>query len=386
MKDKIMKLISEGKTHRQIRDILGVSLGYISRVRNEEVYEEQLITESEIKTSFVIPKESNELLKFHGYNPKKYELVTAKSSQWEQQSKNGIIEMKSSKISVKPKPMEVEKEDIIQSIKDLEIKSLKGSSELNERISTQKLASVEIYDLHLGKLGWGEETGTDYDMKIAEKEFFERVEYFSSKIDINTEKILFILGNDFFHYDNEKIETYHGTLQDTDTRPKKMFKKGLDMVCSAINHLSQIAPVDVLLIPGNHSSTTIYYLAEAVNKAFQGNDNVFVDTSPKTRKYYEFGNVLLGFAHSDEENKKELEGLMQKEVPEMWGRTRHREFHFGHIHIERVDEKFGLKFRWVPSISGVDNWHYKKGYIQTERVAQMFIYDKIKGLETIYYR
>lgn len=34
MKKQILKLISAGRTHRQIRDELGVSLGYISKIRN----------------------------------------------------------------------------------------------------------------------------------------------------------------------------------------------------------------------------------------------------------------------------------------------------------------------------------------------------------------
>jgi hypothetical protein len=391
MKDKIIEMIRDGHTHRQIRDALGVSLGQISKVRNEKnepgIQEGEF--ESEIKTRKSIPKERDRLLKFHGYDPSLYDISSSRHSQWEQQAKGGeIITMFSSRITVKPKSVDesLSKDDIIEAIQSLKTKPLKGSDEVKERLSRPKLASIEIFDLHLGKLGWGEETSTDYDMKIAEKEFYDRVEYFASEIDGEVEKIIFVLGNDFFHYDNNKIETTAGTPQDTDTRPKKMFKKGLEIVCNAILRFSEIAPVEVPLVPGNHSANTIYFLAEAVSKAFEGNERVTIDTTPKTRKYIKYGQCLLGFAHGDDENKKELDGLMQKEVPELWGTTKHREFHLGHIHIETVSEVHGLKFRTVPSISGVDSWHYRKGYTQTERVAQMFIYDKERGLDKIYYR
>jgi len=81
------------------------------------------------------------------------------------------------------------------------------------------MLEVSLFDAHFGKLAWGQETGTDYDLKIAEKVYAEAV---TQLLDLaqpyNVDRILFPVGNDFFHVDNWRNETAAGTAQDVDTR------------------------------------------------------------------------------------------------------------------------------------------------------------------------
>jgi len=79
---------------------------------------------------------------------------------------------------------------------------------------TSKLAVVGIFDAHFGKLCWGRETGSNYDLKLAETYYRNAVHDIVSKCESESESIerfLFPIGNDFFHIDNSKNTTFAGT-------------------------------------------------------------------------------------------------------------------------------------------------------------------------------
>lgn len=243
------------------------------------------------------------------------------------------------------------------------------------------LLEFPVMDLHLGKLAWGEESDTDYDLKIAEKLFVGLIEDIMEQIQeygIAVEKIVFPIGQDFFHFDTQNGTTSKGTQLDTDTRWAKMFEKGLNMLIWAITNLASIAPVDVLWVPGNHDKMTSYYVTMATWAWFREHDHVNVDTSPKPRKYLRWGRNLIGWAHGADE-KRRIGELMQVEQAENWGKTKFREFHLGHLHSEQVRESGGVIIRNLPSITAGDSWHKDMGFVGAIRRAQAILWDKEKG-------
>ena len=54
--------------------------------------------------------------------------------------------------------------------------------------------------------------------------------------------------------------------------------------------------------------------------------------------------------------------------------------HLAHYHSEKVEEKGGVIFRWLPSITGTDTWSNDCGYIGAVKRSYSFVYDKDKGL------
>ena len=134
--------------------------------------------------------------------------------------------------------------------------------------SENNLFEIDIFDLHLGKLAWRGETREDYDFKIARDRFNNALGELIEKGKIfGFEKILFPVGNDFFHYDNENASTTKGTQQDTDVRWQKMYRIGVQLWVDAINYLRSFAPVDVVCISGNHDEQTCYYAGEYLKEA-----------------------------------------------------------------------------------------------------------------------
>jgi len=246
------------------------------------------------------------------------------------------------------------------------------------------MLELPIMDFHLGKLAWREETGADYDLKIAEKLWRETVHSLLSKAQLagRPEYILFPIGQDFFHFDTPTTTTTAGTQLDSDTRWQKMFCKGVELLTWAVEQCRLLAPVRVLWIPGNHDTVLSYAATVGLAQRYFETEDVSVDLSPQPRKYVRYGANLIGFAHGVEEGKR-IDGLMQVEAAQDWGKTDWREYHLGHLHTEQTTEKNGIIFRRISSITAPDAWHSENGFIGATRRAQVFVWDKDKGLQMI---
>jgi hypothetical protein len=257
-------------------------------------------------------------------------------------------------------------------------------------IQQGKLLEANIFDLHLGKVAWGEETGSNYDLNTACELFMKAVRFFVDRAkSFKVERILFPIGNDFFNsdYAHPYSRTTKGTPQEEDTRWQKTFRTGRNLIVQAVTELATVAPVDVVIIPGNHDVERSFYLGDSLEAWFHNNENVHIDNSASPRKYYNYGKVLLGLTHGSEEPINNLPGIMAQEQPELWGKTLYREFHLGHLHHRKskaflpTTEVQGTVVRYMSSLSGTDAWHHRKGYVGARRSAEALVWDKELGLE-----
>jgi hypothetical protein len=247
------------------------------------------------------------------------------------------------------------------------------------------MAEVELPDAHIGKMAWGEETGTDYDSSIAEalvREHVAELLWHCERYPI--EQFVLPVGNDLLHHELSG-NTTAGTPQDADTRWLKMFRRAHGVTSWMIRTLAERAPVVVIIVPGNHARQGEMALGEVLAAEFAHDSRVTFDASPAPRKYYRYGKNLLGLAHGDGEPHAKYPQLMAVEEPSLWAATTHREFHVGHLHTARrtepmtVDDKLGVTVRIMRSLSGVDAWHASKGFLGT-RGAEAFIWRKSGGI------
>lgn len=287
-------------------------------------------------------------------------------------------------LTVKPLGNKLTFPQILDAFKEL--KPLKPSKQEYKDISPSEglLFELPMMDFHLGKLSWLEETGQDYDLKIAEKLWRNVIlDLISKAIKFGSiEKIVFPIGQDFFHFDTPRGTTTAGTQLDTDTRWQKMFRKGVELLVWAIEELAKIAPVEVMWIPGNHDQMLSYAAVIGLYQRYSESQNVTVNTLATPRKYILFGKNLIGYSHGDKEGKR-LQGLMQIEAPDLWGKSIFREFHIGHLHTEMTVTNNGIIFRQISSITASDAWHGENGFLGSTRQAQAFIWDKEFGLQAI---
>ena len=259
---------------------------------------------------------------------------------------------------------------------------------LKEDIDDPHMLEIALYDIHFGKMAWAAETGTDYDLKIAEQVYMRAVADLVTKAcPFGIDKILLPVGQDFFQINNQQQTTAAGTPQDTDGRLAKIFEVGCRAVKWAIDYCADIAPVEVLWVPGNHSPETSYFLCKYLEAWYHGNETVDIDCSPKTRKYRLYGTSLVGFAHGNELRKQDLPLIMAGEVPQLWAKSKHREIHVGHLHKKKESRYMAgdtfnpVIVRIIPSLCGTDAWHYKNGYVKDDktRAAEAYLWSKKNG-------
>lgn len=253
--------------------------------------------------------------------------------------------------------------------------------------SADCLLEVDIFDLHLGKLAWKKETGYEnYDLKIAKEEFESALETLIVRTAGHKfSRVVLPIGNDFFHTDNLTSETTGGTRQDMDGRFHKTAHIGRQLMVYALDRLKSIAPVVGVVVPGNHDQLSAWHLGDSLECWFHNDLNVTVDNLPTLRKYHEFGNCMLMFTHGNRGKTPDYPLLMATEKPEMWGRTKYREAHIGHLHKTKmrdsykVDENHGARVRIISSLCAADAWHSEFQFVGNLRQAEAFVWNKEEG-------
>lgn len=271
---------------------------------------------------------------------------------------------------------------------------------------SKNVLEVNIFDLHLGKLCWSDEVLNNYDTKIASKRFRYALETLVRRgLSSGFERILFPVGNDFFNSDNHLNTTTAGTRQDDDSRWQKTFNTGVKLLVEGIDFMKQYAPVDVLVIPGNHDATRSFVLGATLAAWYRQDESVKIDNSSSPRKYYEYGQNLIGLTHGNLEKPEALRSLMSFEAKQAWARTTYREFHLGHNHRKLavkytvdadldkkprkraeiikesiIHEELALVVRSMGSLAGTDAYHHMMGYVGPIRAAEAYLWNFYTGL------
>jgi len=234
---------------------------------------------------------------------------------------------------------------------------------------------ISLPDIHYGKI-------TDEPMETIEKHYIQAIMDLHKKADgLEIDRFLLPVGNDGLNSEGMSRATTKGTPQQDNMRWRESFRGYWHLVSKAIDYLAQFAPVDVIVVQGNHDFERMFYAGEVLDAIYKNNKNVTVDNGLDARKYYEYGINMIMFTHGDKEKTQELPLLIATEQPVMWSRCKVREVHCGHRHKEMLNEYMGTKVRFIPSICGNDLWHKTQGYVGTLRCGQAYIWNKNRGLE-----
>lgn len=333
-----------------------------------------------------------EVLEIHGFKPELWEVVSCVNNFWNSQVKGGELQVSyQSKLTAKPIKRGIEFEEIKKKYESLDRKYFTPKPVIVNK-NGSVMIEVNIADLHLGKLCWHGDTGNNYDYKIAKEIYYQIISEVCEEIKHKPiEYITFVWSNDFFNSDTIDETTTAGTRQDTDVRWQKLFNIGVEMLVSGIDMLAQIAPVKTFRTPSNHDEVNGYHALQFISAWFRNDSRVEVEVAAKPRHYQLYGNTLVGYCHGDKENDKgskdkasRLASLMPIECPELWAKSKYREFHTAHLHSEQmIQEINGVIVRRVSSPTAADTWHTTSGYIGSVRKAQTFVYDKTRGLMQI---
>jgi hypothetical protein len=242
------------------------------------------------------------------------------------------------------------------------------------------LSAYVIGDAHFGLLAWGEETGKDFDLKIAERELKAAVAYLVRTSPESAIGLLVDVG-DFMHADSRKPMTpQSGNILDVDSR----YLKAVRVVIRTFRYMIELLllkhdKVKVIIAPGNHNPNSAGWMALTLAMFYENEPRIEVDQHPGAYFYHKFGKCLIGVTHGDTCKFADLPSIMAADKPKEWGDTEHRHFLTGHIHHTKQQEFRGCFAESFNTLAASDAWHAMSGY-RSKRQMQRLDFHRDHGV------
>lgn len=247
-------------------------------------------------------------------------------------------------------------------------------------VSFKRLLNLyTISDFHLGMMSCAEESGADFDVKIADKLFNDWFSHaLKSSPDAHT-GVISILG-DFLHYDGLKpVTPAHGHVLDADTRYFKMINIAIRILRQAIDKcLLKHNSVKVIISSGNHDESSTLWLQAAINAMYECEPRVFVDMSPDVFKMCRHGKTMLCFHHGHKVRFDSIESVMISRFRKDFGETENAYAHVGHLHHQKIVESRNFIVEQHRTIAAPDQYAASGGWF-SGRSANVITYHSDYG-------
>jgi hypothetical protein len=236
-----------------------------------------------------------------------------------------------------------------------------------------------ITDYHLGMNAWGEETGSDWDMRIAEDLL---VAWFSAAIAQAPDARIGVFAQlgDFLHWDGiQAVTPTSGHILDADTRFQKLVRVAISVirrVTSMLLHKHE--RVILLMAEGNHDLASSMWLRELFAVLYS--DEARIEVITRTDPYYcvEHGLTSLFFHHGHKKRMDSLETVFISKYREVFGRTRHSYAHTGHLHHNVTRETNTMQIEQHRTLASPDS-HASRGGWMSGRDAKVITYHAEHG-------
>lgn len=238
-----------------------------------------------------------------------------------------------------------------------------------------------ITDYHLGLLSWGEETGVDWDLKIAENmliRWFD--EALSGSRAVNAEIGIFAQLGDFMHWDGmDAVTPAAKNLLDADTRFQKLVRAAIFAIRHVINEmLKKHKMVIVIMAEGNHDPASSVWLREGMAALFQHEPRVIVNVSPDPYYCYVHGKTSLFFHHGHKRRPANIDHVFVAKYREVFGKTTHSYAHLGHMHHVDIKETNLMIVEQHRTLAAPDAYTSRGGWI-SGRDSKVITYHKEYG-------
>lgn len=246
-------------------------------------------------------------------------------------------------------------------------------------VTDDLLSTYIITDYHVGCLAWGDETGENWDIDIAENML---VQWFAAAIGsapASHTAILAQLG-DFLHTDSlEAVTPTSGHILDADTRYQKM----VEVVIRAIRRiiamlLEKHQHVHIKMAEGNHDISSSVWLRALFAALYEDEPRVSVDNTHSPFYAYEWGKTSLFFHHGHKMKIQTVSAAFAGIYRDIFGRTKYSYCHMGHLHHRDVKENQMMIVEQHPTLAARDAYSARGGYL-SQRGASVITYSKKSG-------
>lgn len=247
---------------------------------------------------------------------------------------------------------------------------------------------INMYDAHLDKIAIKSSTGISSsfeDNMVLYMDMFKNIlTLVESK---KPELIIFPQGNDLFHTNDNSGRTKRGTQIEYYCSPQETYEEISILVTKTIALCLDVAPVYIPFIKGNHDEDKVHTLGFWTGQVFKNSPHFRVDNTRMQRKYYHYGENLLGFAHGDKEknNINQLPLIMAEEQKLAWADTKYRKFYCGDLH-HNFEYKFmkgkdyvGCNVEFLRSVGTTDQYHVDNGWMGIPKTGYAHVWNYSKG-------
>ena len=261
-----------------------------------------------------------------------------------------------------------------------ELPRIPGCSVLPTHDAPDLTSVFVITDFHLGMLAWGEETGADWDLKIAESLF---IRYFQYGIENSPAADTAILANigDMLHFSGmSPITNRSGHVLDSDTRYAKLVRTAIRINKIAVSMLLQkYKSVTILHAEGNHDDDASVWLRESFYSHYEDEPRVTVLRRPDPYYCIEFGDISLMFHHGHIRKTSNIEAVLVSKFRDVFGRTKKTYTHMGHFHNQLVLSANTMKIEQHPTLAASDAHASRGGWLSNMRESPIITYDRRYG-------
>ncbi|AGX84695.1 hypothetical protein [Salmonella phage SETP7] len=248
-----------------------------------------------------------------------------------------------------------------------------------KRLNEKLLNLYTVSDFHLGMLAWADESGDDWDMKIAEDLFSKWFDAAFQKAPDAGVGVINLLG-DFAHFDSlDAVTPESRHVLDADTRYQKLVRYMIRMVRRVVNMaLVKHKSVRLLIVQGNHDESGMIWLAEMFNTLYDNEPRVFVDTSPDVYKMVQHGKTTLFFHHGHKARFDAIEPVMIAKFRKAFGESVYSYAHVGHLHHQKIVESRNMVVEQHRTLAAKDAYASRGGWM-SGRSANVITYSAEYG-------
>lgn len=245
-------------------------------------------------------------------------------------------------------------------------------------IESPQIADIDLLtlytmtDCHVGMLAWDKETGTDWDLDIAERCLVGTLLKMIAAAPASAIGILNQLG-DFLHFDSLQplTPTNHHVL-DADSRYQKVVKVAVRILMRVISAmLEKHESVHVKMMEGNHDPAGSVWLRVMFSLLYADNPRVTVDQSPNPYSVYQHGKTFLGFYHGHLAKLGNTPQIFAAQFRKEWGTSEFCYIHTGHKHHVEEKEHPGVKVIQHPTMSAPDAYAARGGWLSKRQATSM---------------
>lgn len=246
--------------------------------------------------------------------------------------------------------------------------------------SDDKLLNLyTVSDFHLGMLSWADETGDDWDMKIAEDLFSRWFDASFQQAPAAGVGVINLLG-DLAHFDSlDAVTPTSGHVLDADTRYQKLVRTMIRMVRRVVDMALVKHPVvKLLIVQGNHDESGMIWLAEMFSALYDNEPRVFVDTSADVYKMVQHGKTTLFFHHGHKAKFDAIEPIMIAKFRKAFGDSEYSYAHVGHLHHQKLVESRNMIVEQHRTLAAKDAYASRGGWL-SGRSANVITYSAEYG-------